>query len=286
MQGVYQAILDRMEEGVCVVDAGGRITLWNAAAEQITGYRGSDVLGRAAMEVLPDGASDDTAAADRQVYLHHKHGHQLPVILRRTALLDERGADTGCLIFLSAVPGARPAHGGLQLAEGDRDPLTELANRRCVQRHIEPLVAAELKPVGVLFIDVDGFKAVNDRLGHSMGDRVLRMVARTVANGLRQSDWAVRWGGEEFVAVVHAARAEELAEVAERLRTLISSSWVEAAGTRISVTVSIGATMVEPGQSLESAIDRADHLMYESKRAGRNRVTSARPGIVVDLTTS
>lgn len=283
--GVYLAILDRIGEGVCVVGSDGRIEIWNAAAARITGYRAKDVIGRAMIdELLPQPTSDEQAGRERfgQVYLHHKDGHRVPVILRRSSL----DGHSGYLLLMAPVPGARPVTGGLHLVEGDRDPLTELANRRCLQRHIEPLVVAESSPVGVLFIDVDGFKAVNDRLGHALGDRVLRMVARTLANGLRQSDWAVRWGGEEFVAIVHAARAQELAEVAERLRTLIASSWVEASGTRISVTVSIGAAMMEPRESLESAIDRADHLMYESKRAGRNRVTNARRGIVVDLTTT
>lgn len=285
MEGVYRAIVDRMDEGVGVVDAAGCITVWNAAAERITGYPAKDVVGRSTLQdLLPDSQAVPGNATERfgQVYLHHKHGHRVPVILRRVAVPEAQ--DGTSLLFLKPVPGARPVTGGGQLAEGDRDPLTELANRRCVRRHIEPVLGSEAGPVGVLFLDIDRFKAVNDRMGHAVGDRVLRMVARTLANGLRQSDWAVRWGGEEFLAIVHAARAEELTEVAERLRTLIASSWVEAAGTRISVTVSIGAAMVEPGQSLESAIDRADQLMYESKRAGRNRVTSGRHGIVVDLT--
>lgn len=288
MQGLYEAILERMDEGVCAVDAEGRIAVWNAAAERITGYRAEDVLGRAGLgAMLPHPALSAGTFIEQsgQVYLHHKHGHRVPVNLRSAPLYDDDGAEAGYLQFMTAVPTGRPVPGGAALTEGDRDPLTELANRRGLRRHIEPLVAQDEEPKGVLFIDVDGFKAINDQYGHAVGDRVLRMVARTLANGLRQSDWAVRWGGEEFVAIVHAARAEALAEVAERLRALVASCWAQVGDDRIGVTVSIGATMMDSGEVLETAIDRADHLMYESKHAGRNRVTCGRPGIVVDLTT-
>lgn len=288
MRGVYEAILERMDEGVCAVDAEGRVVVWNAAAERITGYGAQDVLGRSGLgAMLPHPALSGGTFSEQsgQVYLHHKHGHRVPVHLRSAPLYDDEGTEAGYVQFLTAMPTGRPLQGGAPLPEGERDPLTELANRRGLRRHIEPLVTADDAPKGVLFIDVDGFKAINDQYGHAVGDRVLRMVARTLANGLRQSDWAVRWGGEEFVAIVHAARAEELAEVAERLRALVASSWAEADEHRIGVTVSIGAAMVEDGEVLETVIDRADHLMYESKRAGRNRVTCGRPGIVVDLTT-
>jgi diguanylate cyclase (GGDEF)-like protein len=139
---------------------------------------------------------------------------------------------------------------------------------------------------------VDRFKAVNDTYGHATGDRVLRMVGQTLAHGLRASDTALRWGGEEFLAIVRATRLDTVADVAERLRILVANSWVDIDGARLAVTVSIGATLAGTEEPLERAVDRADRLMYASKQAGRNRVTcraAAQPAVrhqVVDLATT
>lgn len=294
---VYRAIVDRLDEGVYAVDLDGRIIVWNAAAERLTGYSAADVLNKVFSHDIglhltqegmhPDGfllpaVLVDGAARQARVYVRHKDGHRIPVQVRASALRDANGAISGAVEFLTAVPAADHS---APPDEGDRDPLTELGNRRYVHRHLEPIITAAPDGIGVLFIDVDHFKSVNDTHGHAVGDQVLRAVGQTLAHGLRQSDWVARWGGEEFLAIVHADRVEELEEVAERLRTLVASSWVEAGDAAVSVTVSIGATMVAPQQPLDEAVDRADHLMYASKQAGRNRVTADRTR-VIDLTSS
>jgi diguanylate cyclase (GGDEF)-like protein len=107
------------------------------------------------------------------------------------------------------------------------DPLTKLGNRRYGQMNLSGKLR-EFKrygwPFGVLFIDIDKFKAVNDTYGHDAGDRVLRLVAATIRNGLRSSDVVVRWGGEEFVAIVASVDEEKLRHVGEKLRVLVERS--------------------------------------------------------------
>ena len=121
---------------------------------------------------------------------------------------------------------------------------------------------------------MDHFKAINDTHGHRAGDQVLRMVGRSMATALRRGDLPIRWGGEEFLALLPGVQATGLATAAERVRMLVATSWLDHDGTRLRVTVSLGTTLARPGETPADLVDRADQLMYRSKRAGRNRTTT------------
>lgn len=126
---------------------------------------------------------------------------------------------------------------------------------------------------GLLFMDIDHFKPVNDLHGHNTGDQVLVMVAETLRSNLRASDIIVRWGGEEFVVLLRDNLAAETIAIAEKLRALVERSHLPIAESLLRVTLSVGATMLRPNDTIESAIQRADALMYQSKSGGRNRVS-------------
>ncbi len=151
------------------------------------------------------------------------------------------------------------------------DPLTQLYNRRYLTSHLDRRCAeATLRPFAVMMADVDHFKAINDRFGHSAGDRVLRGVADALRAHLRESDLVTRYGGEEFVAVVGGIASERQATgVAEKLRSIIEQMPVV---PDLGITISIGVALSDPAASGMSLIERADRALYEAKRAGRNRV--------------
>ena len=157
-----------------------------------------------------------------------------------------------------------------------RDPLTRLPNRRYIELKVKQSFE-ELqqfgRPFGLLMFDVDHFKQVNDRHGHDTGDGVLKVVSETMTKSLRGNDIVGRWGGEEFLAVLFDVNAGLLRDLAERCRSLVAASGVLSGDSRISVTVSVGATLVTREDSIQGAIKRADHLMYVSKSSGRNKVT-------------
>jgi len=100
------------------------------------------------------------------------------------------------------------------------------------------------------------------------------MVSQSLVNGLRRGDIPVRWGGEEFLALLPGTDEAGLAATAERVRMLVENSWIQKGETQVRVTVSVGATMAVPTESHDDLVDRADGLMYTSKRGGRNRVTT------------
>jgi diguanylate cyclase (GGDEF)-like protein len=156
------------------------------------------------------------------------------------------------------------------------DSLTEIGNRRYAQMNLHARFN-EKKRYGwefaLLFVDVDNFKPINDRLGHAVGDRVLTMVAKTLANNVRSFDCVCRWGGDEFAVMLVHINPDALAATAEKLRTLIRSSAFPEHDELIGVTVSIGATLVRDADTPDALLQRADALMYRSKSDGRDRVT-------------
>jgi two-component system cell cycle response regulator len=157
------------------------------------------------------------------------------------------------------------------------DALTGLMNRRAFASMMDSELSRCERhgyPLSVLLLDIDHFKQINDRRGHAAGDRVLAAMGDLLKRHLRRSDWAARWGGEEFVVACTSTDAAGSLVAAERLRSAIEEMRVlDETGDRIPVTASVGTATLRSGEALESFVDRADRAMYQSKASGRNRVT-------------
>ena len=162
------------------------------------------------------------------------------------------------------------------------DPLTGMFNRRYLETRLEAEIERSRRtsrPVSLLMLDVDMFKPVNDNLGHQAGDTVLRKVASILRNSVRASDVCVRYGGDEFAVIIPGNGDSEVdtdnaLHTAERIRSRVEAFEWERLGLPRSlvVTVSIGVAVVEPGESPDALIGRADHHLYAAKGAGRNIV--------------
>lgn len=290
----YEQLLENLHDGVYYVDTEKRITYWNRAAERITGYQKDEVMHfRCSDNILKhinEQGQDmctikcplsqtlkDGKIRDVDIYLHHKEGYRVPVAVRVSPILNEKGKIVGAVeLFLdnaSKLATIKEIESLKQ--EVFIDQLTGLANRKFAQielKHkLDNLFAYSIY-FGVLFIDVDNFKAFNDTYGHNLGDKILIMVAKTMSNILRSMDIAVRWGGEEFVVIIPAIDHQNLAEIAERIRIFINKSWLKVEGNTLQVTVSIGGTIAQLEDSAKSLIERADQQMYKSKKAGKNKV--------------
>ncbi|MGF7115676.1 GGDEF domain-containing protein [Pseudomonas laurylsulfatiphila] len=159
-----------------------------------------------------------------------------------------------------------------------RDPLTGTGNRiamdQTLQREIE-LSRRHLQPLSVLMLDIDHFKLVNDTHGHSTGDDVLKAVATSIKNQLRNVDMVFRYGGEEFLILLSNTSREAAAMVGERLRFAVQSEEYLADAHAILLTVSLGCSTLLPGESADSLLRRADSALYVAKREGRNRLEMA-----------
>ncbi|HVV49419.1 MAG TPA: GGDEF domain-containing response regulator [Polyangia bacterium] len=159
------------------------------------------------------------------------------------------------------------------------DALTGLMNRRAFTARLGDEIARSQRfgyPLSVLLLDVDHFKAINDRRGHPAGDAVLAAMGRLLGKSVRQIDATGRWGGEEFVVALTGTEEAGGLVAAERIRGAIAAMKVASpAGELLEVTASIGLATYQPGDQLDSLIDRADRAMYSAKTSGRNRVATA-----------
>jgi diguanylate cyclase (GGDEF)-like protein len=156
------------------------------------------------------------------------------------------------------------------------DGLTGLANRRQGDEALASEIARTERlggPVGLILADVDDFKAVNDRFGHPTGDIVLRDLAETLRENVREIDTAARWGGEEFALILPGTDLEGAAQVAERIRAALAEREILSVdGAPLHVTASFGVAASNPTTTVQQLVEAADEALYRAKRAGKDRV--------------
>ena len=288
-------VLENLHDGLYFTDTHRIITFWNHAAERITGYTAAEVLGRSCaanilVHVDTDGRSlcrglcplaltmADSVGREAEVFLRHKDGHRVPVLVRTGPLKDRQGQVVGGIELFTDLSNILANNSRVRELEqlALLDNLTQLANRTYLLREIEARFEEMRRygiPFGLLFMDIDFFKRFNDTYGHDVGDEVLKLVANTFVANSRAFDVSGRWGGEEFVGVIRSIDAEDLAALGNRMRVLVNQSFLMHDEARLGVSISLGATVAHPDDTAESLIKRADHLLYQSKNEGRNRLT-------------
>ena len=292
----YATLLDNLYDGVYFVNRERQITLWNKAAEKITGFTKAEVLGKRCADnllrhvdargnSLCEGACPlsytllDGQSRSASVFLHHKNGHRLPVAIGVAPITDHQQKIIGAVEIFRDDSATVAALEHLKELEdlAYLDEMTRIANRT----YLENFIVGKFNEFrrlgwsfGVIFVDVDRFKQVNDTFGHQTGDLVLKMVAQTLLKNCRSFDLVGRWGGEEFLCVISKMKdPDQIMIIAERLRALVESAWVALPDCSLHVTISLGITLARLQDSPEILIHRADGLMYRSKAAGRNRST-------------
>lgn len=160
----------------------------------------------------------------------------------------------------------------------ERDPLTDILNRRALQSRIQALIersGSEAAAISLIYFDIDHFKRINDQYGHAVGDACLRAVVKRVSREQRANDVLARIGGEEFVILLPALDGHGAAAHAERLRHSVSREPLRIAGHSIAITVSFGVAAWRSGETAEAWLHRADQAQYRAKTGGRNRVVLA-----------
>ncbi len=165
--------------------------------------------------------------------------------------------------------------------EASIDPMTKLFNRRTMETALDGALE-EAKKTGAIFSlvmsDIDFFKKINDTYGHDCGDVALVAVAEILKACVRDGDTVCRWGGEEFLILVHGNRSVATT-VAERIRSRIENNVVEYEGNQIRFTMTLGVSTYSPGYSLEKLLTQADENLYYGKEHGRNQVVSIKPKV-------
>jgi len=292
---LFKRILDNLFDGVYFTDRQRRITYWNEAAEHLTGYSAEEVIGKRCADNILMHVDDSgrllcqgecplsrTIADGRprraDIYLHHKRGHRVPVEVRVCAVTGRDGEVVGAVEIFSDNSRQRAVQErARELAKlAFLDPTSQVANRRYLDQQLFRQLDQHSKfgtPVGIMLADLDELKNINDTYGHAAGDAALVTVAKTLSGCLRASDVLGRWGGDEFLVILPGITKDILADTSERCRALVARSTVPVEGSQIQLTISVGAAMDAPGDSVESLLKRADQHLYCSKQSGRNRIT-------------
>lgn len=292
--GFFRAMIDNLHDGAYFVDRDRRIIYWNKSAEELTGYPSEEVVGRKCSDdilvhVDEDGTDlckdlcplaetlEDGELREAEVFLHHKAGHRVPVVIRVAPVRDRKGVITGAVEIFSENSIMLAARARIDELEklSTLDPLTRMPSRRCLEQELASRVdelARFGRTFGVVSVKIDQMAKINSSFGREVGDDVLRMVGNTLLYNCRPFDVVGRWNGSEFLGTVVGVEREDLIKVADRLRIMVGKSVLPLEGRTIKVTASVGVVMAEWGDTTEVLIKRAEETIHKSDGRGRDKI--------------
>ena len=292
---LYLEILSNMREGAYFVDTDRRISFWNKAAENITGYASGMMLGKHCQNsplkhidnegtLICDSGCPlhhtlmDGKVRSHYVFLKHSSGHRISVSLN-TYPVSEDGKIVGAIeIFTPSSLVIYDDELITQLANSAmNDHLTGIPNRRMTESFLDLRLremALYKSKICAIFLDIDNFKDFNNTYGHDAGDAVLKTVSKSIMGMTRNTDLFGRWGGEEFVGIFTIKDDCDTLLIGEKLRSMIENTEIKHEKQVLTVTASIGLTIARADDTVDSVVNRADELMYQSKKGGKNRFST------------
>ncbi len=279
-----RSILQSLRNGVITTDLNGHITYINPEAEKLTGWRSENAAGsplsevfRILVETSRETAENpaltalrkNAAGSRRNLLLIRKDGSEIGIDESTGPVANDAGEITGTVIAFHDISGDKQL-----LWQAGHDALTGLLNRVLLHDrliHSMASVKRQGKLLAVLFIDLDGFKSVNDNLGHAAGDMLLKEVALRLKKAIRAEDTAARIGGDEFVVLQEASDRYEVQSSLDRIMSTINSPFL-IDGMPVSVSPSIGVALYpENDAEPETLLRQADMAMYHAKQSGRDQ---------------
>ncbi|MED5618636.1 EAL domain-containing protein [Ideonella sp. BN130291] len=288
---LLRVTLGAIGDGVIAVDRSARVTYLNRVAEAMTGWQGDEAVGRPVQDVLR--LCDSTSRArtqdpveqvlrsgqatsrEQDVLLVSRDGAERPLEDAAAPIFDDHGQVAGAVVVLHDVTRARKLAAELS-HQATHDPLTGLLNRSAFEQRLDTVLQSpggSGQTHGLLFLDLDQFKVVNDTCGHAAGDLLLRQLAQLLRGALRRGDTIARLGGDEFAVLLNDCPASAAAQVAENLRQQVQDFAFSWEARHFHVGASIGLVSFVPGEFDRAGVLRAaDSACYVAKEKGRNRV--------------
>lgn len=294
-KGVCNTVLNQVQDAVVWLDKDRRIAYWNKSAEQISGREASSVLGRSCFEepalFIDFGGVNicrdkcpvamtlkDGAPRSLEVYLQHKEGFRTPATLRIIPVFKDDGEIIGAVeTFSSTAPKVTLPLGLSELEKmGLVESETGIPSKQYLDMTLNTRVEEFQKyglPFGLIYVDIDNYGKILEKHGRFNSGKIVRTVARTLHKNIRFFDIVGRWSTEEFLVVLLNIDDSRLDIVANKLRLLISESYITTETGMLNATVSMGASLVLRYDTVESLIKRSEQLMMHSKWLGKNRVS-------------
>ena len=281
----FRQLFENMQDVYYRTDATGVVQMVGPSVRGVLGFEPHEIEGKTAESYYPHASDRDAMkkkimeegkVSDFPGQMVRKDGRVIDISISSRALYDDDGGFAGVEGVYRDVTQRKMMERELQRL-ATTDPLTNIANRRSFLEQAEQIFKTSQRyhtSFTMLMLDLDLFKAINDKYGHLGGDKVLARFAHTVGLELRDSDVFGRLGGEEFCILLQQAQREEALKVAERIRECIQDlSFTDAAGELFTLTVSIGVTTnFEGDERLAKLLERADKALYQAKLTGRNKV--------------
>jgi diguanylate cyclase (GGDEF)-like protein/PAS domain S-box-containing protein len=288
----FRAALESLQTGVCVVDRDRKVRFWNDGAEKITGYLRQDVLGRFCGDILLIKAHEkkaalceqscpllaamrDGRARESRVYLHHRSGYAVPVTMRAVPIRDAHGHVVGATeSFVERSWTSSRLRPDSNLIEGHGlDSLTHLPDGAFTNSYLLDrlkFAGEHTIPFGLLDIQLDQLDALKATHGLDAVEAILNVVAHTLRNSLDPLDFVGRWSEDQFLAIVATCSEGDLLTIGERLKRLAHSSEIAWWGDQLSVTASVGGTVLQPGEPLIPLLERAGNALKQAVAQGGN----------------
>ena len=286
---IFRNILDSLQTGVCVVDREGKILFWNEGAAHVSGYMQHEVIGHSYEQVLQcqrenQGSSEhgpaspftrilhEGKAAPVGVYLRHKRGHSVPMLMHMAPVRNQHGSilAIAASFDLQSSRSQREHSQRNLLPFAGLDVSTGIANHNFTLFHLREHLASFAEyhiPFGIIRVRADGLDRFRAAYGREANDAIAKVIAQTLSNSFRPSDFVGRWGEDEFLVILTNCGSGGVRSVYERTRKILRSAEIRWWGELLSLPTSMGCTAVELGDTVELMLKRAEYLPNRSAAA-------------------
>ncbi len=289
---IFRNVLDSLQTGVCLADRNGKMLFWNQGAERLTDHKRHEVVGSLRRDNILPQCNDQGCVAcgatcpfartmhegkpqEANMQLRHKEGHPVHVLMRIAPIRDSHGSVIGIAESFDEqkFTSERDRTQNTLAAHGCTDETTGIPNHEFTGFHLSENLASFARyhlPFGVIVIKIDRLEHFRASYGKQAGAAVLRVVAQTMRNAFRPSDFLGRWSEDQFLAILINCSPSGVEQTSERIRKMVSYAGLRWWSDELSITTSVGCAAAQSGDSTESLLKRAESSLQQSsvKSAG------------------